>query len=205
MHISEGILGISYCIAGYGGTAGLAAYGLKSTKQDDIPAIALMGAAFFTASLIHFSLGVTSVHLTLIGLTAIILGKKSILAIISGLFFQAVLFQHGGISTLGVNGFVMIVPALLCQYSFRLLTKNKKKSNLYSAVIAGVLSFLSVILATSLATIIIILNGEEMKGIATLFAFTNAGLGIVEGVITAIIINSLLKIKPEMIDSWEKT
>jgi len=129
MHISEGILPVGFNIAGYLGTAALSAYGLKQTQNEDIPAVAVMGAAFFTASLIHFKIGVTSVHLTLLGLTAIILGIKAIPAILAGLFFQAVLFQHGGISTLGVNALIMMIPALLCQFTFSLLTGEKKRKS----------------------------------------------------------------------------
>lgn len=203
MHISEGILPLSYCIAGYAAAAGFTAYGLKNTKNDDIPAIAVMGAAFFAASLIHFKIGVTSVHLTLIGLTAIILGKTSILAILSGLFFQAVLFQHGGISTLGVNAVIMMIPALICQFGFRVFTKNKQSNFLYSSVTAGVLTFFSIITATVFAAIIIIVNGREFMGIAALFTISNTILALVEGLVTGIVIYRLFKIKPEMIHSWK--
>jgi cobalt/nickel transport system permease protein len=204
MHISEGILPLSYCIGGYIGAAGLAAYGLKKTENEDVPAIAVMGAAFFTASLIHFKLGVTSVHLTLIGLTAIILGKTSILAILSGLFFQAVLFQHGGISTLGVNGMIMVIPALFCQYGFARLTKHRFGSQLFVSLAAAGLTFLSVLMATALAAIVIILNGKEFAGIAALFTISNSVLALVEALITGIVIHRLLKIKPEMIHSWQQ-
>jgi len=204
MHISEGILPVGFNIAGYLGTAALSAYGLKQTQNEDIPAVAVMGAAFFTASLIHFKIGVTSVHLTLLGLTAIILGIKAIPAILAGLFFQAVLFQHGGISTLGVNALIMMIPALLCQFTFSLLTGEKRENPLYVSSIAGGLTSISVLLATVLASSILYLSGDEFIGIAAFFTISNAGLALIEGVITGIVINRLLKIKPEMIKSWER-
>lgn len=203
MHIAEGILPVTFNIAGYAGTSILTAYGLKKTKSEHIPAVAVMGAAFFTASLIHFKIGMTSVHLTLIGLTAIILGVKAIPAILAGLFFQAVLFQHGGISTLGVNALVMTIPALFCQGFFSLLTKNRKTNFVYVSTAAGILTFFSVLLATGLAACTLYLSGDEFLGIAALFTISNSSLALVEGVMTGIIISRLLKIKPEMILSWE--
>lgn len=203
MHISEGILPVSLCIAGYGGTAVLTAFGLKKTEQDHIPAIAVMGAAFFTASLIHFKIGVSSVHLTLIGLTAIILGYRAIPAILAGLFFQAVLFQHGGISTLGVNALIMMTSALFCHLLFTGLTKGKRNNPLYISTVAGGATLLAVLLATMLTSSVLIISGDEFAGLAALFTVSNAALALVEGVLTGIIVARLLKIKPEMILTWK--
>lgn len=202
MHISEGILDISVCAGGYALAAGLTAYALKKTDRDKIPAIAVMGAAFFTASLIHFKVGVTSVHLTLLGLTALILGNSSLLAILSGMFFQAVMFQHGGISSLGVNSVVMMLPALTIQYFFRILTVKKQNKPLYVSVVAGVLTFFAIIWATVMVVLILIFSGEELAGIAVLFSISNSVLALVEGLMTGVIIHRLIKIKPEMIHSW---
>ncbi len=199
MHISEGILPMSICLAGYVGTVALTALGLKKTEQENIPAVAVMGAAFFTASLIHFRIGVTSVHLTLLGLTAIILGVKAIPAILAGLFFQAVLFQHGGISTLGVNAMIMMTSALFCHYSFTLLIKGKHNKSLYISFVAGGVTLLTVLLATVMTSSLLILSGDEFKGLALLFSVSNGTLALIEGVLTGIIINRLLKIKPEMV------
>lgn len=204
MHISEGILSTGFCLSGYAGTALLTAFGLKHTKNDHIPAVAVMGAAFFTASLIHFKIGVTSVHLTLLGLTAIILGVRSLPAILAGLFFQTVLFQHGGISTLGINGLIMMVPALFCQSAFRALTGINRRNSLYVSLIAGSLTFISVLLATILAAGILLLSGDGFMGIAAIFSLSNSVLALVEGIITGIVVNRLLKIKPEMILSWQR-
>lgn len=203
MHISEGILSTGTCLAGYGGTALLTAWGLKKTHRDQIPRTALMGAAFFTASLIHFKVGVTSVHLTLLGLTSIILGRSAIPAIAAGLFFQAVMFQHGGITTLGINGLIMIIPALLGQGLFRAMTSSRKDKKGYVAVCAGFVSGLMLLGATALAAFIIMTGGESFKGIAAFFTIGNVILAGIEGLLTAVILSRLMRIKPEMIGSWD--
>lgn len=203
MHISEGILDVSYCAAGYVITAAITAYSLKKTKSDNISAIAVMGAAFFTASLIHFKVGVTSVHLTMIGITALILGSSAPLAILAGMFFQAVMFQHGGISTLGVNSAVMMLPALTIQFLFTILTKSSQDKPFYVAITAGVLTFFAVLLAMFLSVSVLWFSDTELAGIIILFVVSNSLLAVVEGLFTGIIIYRLIKIKPEMINSWK--
>lgn len=204
MHISEGILDVSYCAVGYIVTAALTTYSLKKTESEDIPAIAVMGAALFTASLIHFKVGATSIHLTLVGITALVLGSSAPLAILSGMFFQAVMFQHGGISSLGVNSAVMMLPALIMQNIFSIITRRKQDKHIFVSVVAGILTFFTVITATVFVVLILYHRGEEMTGIAFLFSISNTVLALVEGVLTGIIIHRLIKIKPEMIYSWKR-
>lgn len=202
MHISDGILDIRFTAAGFGVTAALAAYGLKKTGDRDIPSVAVIGAAFFAASLIHFKVGVTSVHLSLIGLTAILLGAPAVLAVLSGLFFQAVLFQHGGLTTLGINGAVMMIPALAGQRIFRILTVNRRHNAGFVAFTAGAVSAFTLVLASLLSALVLLLAGREFRGVAALFLFSNTVLAAVEGLLSALVIRRLLKNKPEMIRSW---
>ena len=74
MHIADGILDIKVYAGGLIVAATLAGVAAKKIKIEEIPRISIMGAAFFVSSLIHFKIGFTSVHLTLIGLLGIILG-----------------------------------------------------------------------------------------------------------------------------------
>nr|WP_315988444.1 energy-coupling factor ABC transporter permease [Desulforamulus aquiferis] len=55
----------------------------------------------------------------MIGLMGAILGCYAFPAILIGLFFQAVLFQHGGLTTLGINASVMGISALLAHHIFQ--------------------------------------------------------------------------------------
>ena len=76
-------------------------------RDEEIPRIALMTAAFFIASLIHVSIGPTSVHLLLNGLLGVVIGRRAPLAVLIGIGLQFALFAHGGASTIGVNTCVM--------------------------------------------------------------------------------------------------
>src|SRR4029078_22204 len=88
---------------GFGGPGRRPAAPAWKVREDEIPRIALMTAAFFVASSIHVKLGPTSVHLLLVGLVRVVLRWRAPLAILVGVTLQALLVPHGGISTIGVN------------------------------------------------------------------------------------------------------
>jgi cobalt/nickel transport system permease protein len=113
VHISDGVLTGPWLLAGFVGAAVLALIGAWRIRDEDIPRVALLTAAFFVASLIHVRVGPTSVHLLLNGLVGVVLGRYAGLAIPVALLLQAVLIGHGGISALGVNTCVMALPAFL--------------------------------------------------------------------------------------------
>src|SRR5262249_35671328 len=107
VHISDGVLQASWLAGGFF----LAALGLVLAlwrlRDEDIPRIALLTAAFFVASSIHIRVGPTSWHLLLNGLVGVMLGRRAGLAIALGLALQYFLLMHGGLATLGVNTCVM--------------------------------------------------------------------------------------------------
>jgi cobalt/nickel transport system permease protein len=119
VHIDDGYLTFPWLAGGFAVAAVLALLGAWRIRDDEIPQVALLTAAFFVASLIHVSLGPTSVHLLFNGLVGVVLGRRAGLAIPVGLFLQAALFKHGGFTTIGVNSCVMTLPALLAWLLFR--------------------------------------------------------------------------------------
>ena len=66
MHISEGVLSTQILIAGWAASGLGVAIGLKKLETEKITRTALVSSAFFLASLVHFKLGPSSTHLTLI-------------------------------------------------------------------------------------------------------------------------------------------
>jgi cobalt/nickel transport system permease protein len=121
VHISDGVLDWTWLGAGFLLAALLTGLAAWRVRDEEVPRIALLAAAFFVASLIHLRLGPTSVHLLLNGLVGVILGRRAPLAIVVGLALQAVLIGHGGFTSLGVNACVLTLPALLAGMLFRLL------------------------------------------------------------------------------------
>jgi ABC-type Co2+ transport system permease subunit len=82
-------------------------------SEAEIAYLGVLTSAFFVASLIHLPAGPVKVHLLLNGLLGVVLRWRAAPAIAVGLLLQAILFQHGGISALGMNICVMTLPALL--------------------------------------------------------------------------------------------
>jgi len=204
VHIAEGMLGIEICISGYAVAGGLTALALKKVKQEHALKISVMGACFFVSSLIHIPIPPTSIHLALLALIGIILGLEAVLAIGVGLFFQALMFQHGGLSTLGVNLCVMGLPAVCSALLFKPFIKKRQKQKNLLIVIGGILAALSIVLATALMALVLIAAGNEFSVLAVLFSLPQGILALIEAVITGLVLKSLLKIKPELINGFEK-
>ena len=196
MHISEGILSAPVLIGGGALTVIGTAVGLAKTKTDDIPKVAILSSAFFVASLIHIPFGGTSVHLLLNGLLGILLGWAAVPAILIALLLQAILFQYGGLSSLGANTVIMALPAVLCYYIFRNPIRRNNKFAYPAAFLCGAaaIAMSAVLLGVTLA-----LSGREFIEIAVLAVITHIPVMIVEGIITAICISFLRKVKPEML------
>ncbi|MEJ2224215.1 MAG: cobalt transporter CbiM [Syntrophobacterales bacterium] len=110
MHISEGVLSPAVLGGGAALTAVGTAIGLKKLDYEAIPRVALLSAAVCVASLIHVPVGPVGLHLVLNGLMGLLLGWLAFPAILIALFLQALLFQFGGLTVLGVNTFTMATP-----------------------------------------------------------------------------------------------
>ena len=81
VHISDGVLQTTWLTGGFVVAVCLAVVGCWRVRDEEIPRIALLTAAFFVASSIHIRIGVTSWHLLLNGLVGVMLGRRAALAI----------------------------------------------------------------------------------------------------------------------------
>jgi cobalt/nickel transport system permease protein len=118
VHISDGVLTIPWLLGGAALAIPLLWLAAWRIRDEEIPRIAVMTAAFFVSSLIHIRLPMTSIHLLLTGLVGVVLGTRAALAIFVGLLLQVLLMEHGGRWTLGINTCVMTIPALFCWLLF---------------------------------------------------------------------------------------
>ncbi|MBL8228145.1 MAG: cobalt transporter CbiM [Bryobacterales bacterium] len=113
MHIADGIIPNLWCGAAHG-ISWTALYWLgRKVETDEVVRLGMLASASFVVSLIHFPLGGTSVHLGLYGLIGILAGRRAFPVIFAALVFQTMLFQHGGLLTLGLNSVNMGTGALL--------------------------------------------------------------------------------------------
>ncbi|MDR3356165.1 MAG: cobalt transporter CbiM [Spirochaetaceae bacterium] len=197
MHISEGVLSPPVLATGWAlAAAGLAA-GLKKTQTERLPETALVSAALFLASLVHVPLGPSSIHLTLLGLAGILLGWSAVPALFVALLLQGILFQFGGLLSLGVNTAVMGTAALAGSGVYRLaLPLARPGLRFLPAFAAG---FTAVIAGTVLVCLALFFSDNELRATAALLFAANLPLAAVEGVISAFIVAFLSKTVPQYV------
>ena len=197
MHISEGVLSAPVLITGAAITAVFVGFGLKKMDYDKIPEVAILSSAFFVASLIHVPIGPSSVHLILNGIAGILLGIAAFPAILVALVLQAILFQFGGITTLGVNTLNMALPALIC---FCLFSHGVKHENTVIALGSAFgCGFTSVLLGGIMVALSLVFAGESFIEVAKLVVIVHLPVMIIEGILTAFCIGFLRKVRPEIL------
>lgn len=195
MHISEGVLSGPVLAAGAALALAGICLGLKHADRENLPLCGILSAAFFVASLIHVPIGPGNAHLILNGLLGVFLGWMAFPAILLALVFQAILFQYGGITTLGVNTFTMAFSAVLAGYLFRwLLSLFAGRSGiLIAAFCAG---FAGVALAAALTAMALAWTSEGFKTAAWALLIAHIPVMIAEGIITAITVSFIARVSP---------
>ena len=212
MHIPDGFLPATVCAAGYAVAAPITWYSIRKINQkenprENIPKASLLTAAFFVVSWIHIPVPPASVHLVLNGLMGAVLGYFAFPAILIGLFFQAVMFQHGGLTTLGVNTVIMGLPAILSFYIFR-LRNIRGKENLKTTGIFGFLAgFVGLALSVVLFVLILLnfmpaeLDVETERAAIYALALAHLPLMAIEGAFTALVTVFLQRVRPKLLES----
>jgi len=201
MHISEGVLSAPVLAVGVAIAAGGVAIGLKKMDNSRVPEVAVLASAFFVSSLLRIPVGPANIHLTLNGLLGLLLGWMAFPAILVGLLLQALLFQFGGLTTLGVNTVIMAFPAVASYCLFGKLMRSGKKGAIFAGVGAGVIG----VGGGTLLTVISLLSTKEaFTNVVRLVVLTHIPAMVVEAVITAFILSFLWKVKPEMLGIKEQ-
>ena len=198
MHISEGVLsapilitGVTVCVAGVG-------IGLKKMDYDKLPRVAVLASTFFLASLIHVPIGPASVHMVLNGVTGLLLGWVAFPAIMIAVALHAILFQFGGLTTLGINTCNMGVPAIVCYYLFRKGVKNDRYWIM--ALSAFLCGFVSVLLSSIMVAITLAATGEPFFEVGQIAVIAHIPIMVTEGLLTIFCVSFLRKVKPEILD-----
>jgi cobalt/nickel transport system permease protein len=198
LHISEGILNAPVLISGAALTVAGTAIGLKKLDYDRIPQVAILSAGFFVASLVHVPVGPASIHLVLNGLVGIFLGWAAFPAILVGLLLQAVLFQYGGFTSLGVNTFNMAFPAVAC---YMLLAKGVKSGNIITSSVSSFLcGFGAVFLSSIMVALSLYLTGEHFLTVAKLIGLGNLPIMLIEGIVAFFCVRFFKKVKPDILE-----
>lgn len=202
MHLSDGVLSTAAVIVTSAIAGGMLVKAFKDVKEEEIPKISLMTATFFTFALISFPVGPSSVHPLLGGLIGIMLGTRSTIAIFIGLLLQAVLFQHGGLTTLGMNTIMVSIPAIIAHKMFARLASKKKNISLS----AGLLAASAVILTVVILSIVLFLSGnayaDGFLSVINILAIGHIPLAIGEAILTSFIIGFIYRTRPNVLEQY---
>jgi cobalt/nickel transport system permease protein len=225
MHIPDGYLSPQTYIPLFGVFIAIAAVAVGKVKKEvsvrNVPYLGMAAAFSFIIMMFNLPIpGGTTGHAVGSAVIAILFGPwAATVAVSVAVIIQALVFGDGGITAIGANCFNMAVFMPFVAYGiFRLFSKNAaKKGRVY--VVAFISGYLSLVLTA-------ILTGIEF-GIQPMIASTTDGkalycpydlsiaipamaiehmllFGIVEGIITAIIVSYFLKNEPGLIYVFRK-
>ncbi len=200
MHLSDGVVSVPVLAGGFVIAGGLCAWAAYRVRDEEIPKIAVFTAAFFVASLIHFKVPPTSVHLIFNGLIGVVLGRRACLAFLIGLFLQAALLGHGGFSVLGVNVCIFAIPAILVWKLYEWMTRANEKLRFVAGVIGGALG---VLFAGALLAIILLSLGEGFKLVAEYVFLAHIPVMIIEGLVTGFTVQFIDRVQPALLRGEE--
>ncbi len=205
----EGFLPWQWCILWYAISLPVIIYGITRIKKvaDELPEskplLAVSGAFIFILSSLKMpSVTGSCSHPTGNGLGAILFGPwiTSVMAAIV-LIFQALLLAHGGLTTLGANIFSMgIIGPVFAWLTYKGSLKLNLPTSIavfLAAFIGDVMTYVTTSFQLALAFPIpnvMIATSKFML----IFAYTQIPLGIAEGLLTVVVFENILKLKPDI-------
>ncbi len=202
MHISDGVLSPQVWVSGYVITGGLTAYILaKKTEISDIPKVSVVTSAIFVASLIHVPVGPTSVHLVLSGLAGITLGWSAFPAIFVALILQAFLFQHGGITTIGINTVNIGLPALAAYGVFLLGARSNIKGKY--TIFGGLAGGTAIVLGIALLSLCLLSTGEYLKYVVPYAIVANLPVVAIEAILVGAFAGFMARVRPQLLKGYK--
>lgn len=202
MHISDGVLSAPVLAAGFGGTAVLAALTMRKMDMEEVPKLSVVTSVFFIGSLIHIPLGPASVHLILNGLVGVVLGIRAFPSILLGLVLQALLFGHGGITALGVNGLMMGGGGLVAYgvWQLRHLVALPQREAVFGGLAGGAgIIFSGLVLALALRT-----TGEAFWATAYVALAAHVPIMVAEAFVVGACATFLHRVKPEVLAGYRR-
>ncbi len=210
MHIPDGFLDMKTAVSAAVLSAGAISYSIKQTREilDDrqVPMMGVAAAFIFAAQMVNFPVaGGTSGHLIGGTLAAVTFGPwVAMLIMTSVLIIQSFVFQDGGISALGGNILLMAVIAPLVGYIVYSLLVGSGESRirvLGSICVAGWISTVTTSLVA--AVMLSISNVVPIQVAIPAMVGWHTLIGIGEGLITALVISYLTKVKPGMVRRYK--
>lgn len=210
-HIPDGYLTLSVSAAAFIITAIFWAISFKKIKlsEQQVPMMGLLTALFFAAMFANYPVFFgTTAHLLGAAAIGLILGPfAGCISMTIIMVLQAFLFGDGGITALGANvlnmGVIGVFVPVALFFAMNKVFKPKSRGTILGLVFLS--SFFGDLLAALSAAVELSLSQPVFQyGLSvTIPAMTinHSVIGIAEGVVTVIIIGTLLKLRPDILRS----
>lgn len=208
MHIPDGFLDAKTALGtGAAGVAGLAIavrHVRASLPPQKVPLLGLGGAFIFAAQMLNFPvLGGTSGHLVGATLAALLLGPSAAVIVMTAvLLVQCLVFADGGVTALGANVFNMAIVAPLVGFASARTVQSLLRSE--RGLIAGAAfgAWCSIVAAAISCAAQLALSGiAQWRMVFPAMAGIHMVIGLGEGLITALVLTSVLQLRPELLDN----
>lgn len=203
VHIADGIIAPTWLNIGLAVMGLLLLIGCWGLTEEKIARTGVFTAVLFIASLIHPPIPGAKVHLLLNGLAGILLGRQVGLAVPIALILQAILFSHGGLYSIGVNCTTIGVPALIVAMLYTVLRRTLGLNQRWKRyLIGGGLGVLGVVMTLALYYLVLrfgSIEGEDLQALANIAFVLHIPVLIIEIIISALLVDFLYKIKPELL------
>lgn len=197
MHIADGVLTFeATAIVSVVSTVALFK-SMKELKNEDISLTAVASAMFFIASFIHIPFGITQIHLILLGVIGILISWNSFIAIFVALLLQALLLGYGGITSLGVNLFIMAAPAVIVYC----INKNELFLKINEKVRFFLIGFLGAFFATLSLVLILYFSKPEYEWASYSIFTVNLFTMTIEGFVSMFLLLFIKKVYPKILEN----
>ncbi|PLY08954.1 MAG: cobalamin biosynthesis protein [Arcobacter sp.] len=195
MHISDGVLSLEATVVVSAISLIALVKAIKDLKNEDISLTAVASAMFFISSFIHIPFGVTQIHLILIGVIGILISWSTFVAIFVALLLQALLLGYGGIVSIGVNLFVMAMPAVIVHYIYNTTFVQKINDKLKFFLVG----FIGTFFATLFLTAILYFSKDEYNYVSMTIFSVNTITMVIEGIVSMFLLLFIKKVYPKVL------
>ncbi|MCL2691759.1 MAG: energy-coupling factor ABC transporter permease [Candidatus Bathyarchaeota archaeon] len=210
MHIPDGLISPMIAIPAFIITIAFWAISFKKIKltEQQVPLMGLLTAFFFAAMMMNFPLiGPTTAHLLGGAVIGLILGPfAGLISMSIILVMQAFLFGDGGLIVLGTNvlniGIISVFIPCIIFIVLNKLFKPKIGPPLYAIIFIS--AFFGDLLAAIAAGIEVGLSPLSpwygLRIAVPAMAINHSIIGVAEGIVTVILIMTLLKLRPDVLE-----
>ena len=214
MHVPDGFINVQVSAA-----TGLLSFGtlwayIRSAKtliaDKFIALTGMMSALIFVLQMINFPIAAgTSGHLLGGALAVIVLGPRLGLICLSVVvIIKSLLFADGGLSALGVNVLNMAIVTcatgwVIVKYWLKFIGKNKT-SIIAASVVSGIITVVFSSIAFTLEYAIGGTISIPVSSVLVAMISTHFLIGIGEGIITALIVGLLVRVRPDLVYAYDR-